>query len=74
VLTIIIINEEEVDQPVEVEQLANFSSKLVQEGVFEVQLDSPNIHVVIPTKRWFKCMMRHKGKEMMEEGSLAILT
>ncbi len=77
--TVIIINDYEeevekrvakveVDQPIEIEQSTSFSSKLVQEGFFEVQLDSPNIHVVIPTKAWFKCMMRRKGKEMMEEG------
>jgi hypothetical protein len=84
--TIIIINDYEeevekkvakmeVDQLVEVEQLIEFSSKLVQEGFFEVQLDSPNIHVVIPTKMWFKCMMKCKGKETMEEGgSLAKVT
>jgi hypothetical protein len=57
------------NQPIEVEQLANFSSKLVQGGFFEVELNSLDIHVVVPTKMWSKCMMKRKGKGSMEEGS-----
>jgi hypothetical protein len=36
--------------------------------VLEVEFDSLDIHVVIPTKAWSKCMMKCKGKEMVEEG------
>lgn len=55
-------------QPVEHNQPTNFSSKLVQEGLFEVfkhvQLIIP---IDVPTKAHYKCMMRHKRKEVMED-------
>ncbi len=34
-----------------------------------MELESPDILVVIPTKAQSKCMMRHKGKEQVEEGN-----
>jgi hypothetical protein len=61
--------EEEVEQPIKVEQLANFSLASVQRGFFDVEADYLNIFVVIPTKAQSKYMMRCKGKEHVEEGS-----
>jgi hypothetical protein len=75
--TIIVINdfeEEEqvekrvVNQLVEVEQLVDFSLESIQGRFFDIKLDSRDIFVVMPTKAQSKCMMRRKGKEMMEEG------
>jgi hypothetical protein len=75
--TIIVINdfkeEEQVErrvanQLVEVEQPIDFSSKLVQGGFFEVESNSFNIPISVPTKAWSKCMMRCNWKEMMEGG------
>jgi hypothetical protein len=48
--------------------LANFSLTSVEGGFFDVESDSPNTHVV-PTKAQSKYMMKHKGKEQVEEGS-----
>jgi predicted Rdx family selenoprotein len=58
--------EQEVEQPTEIEQLANFSLAPVEGGFFDVEVDS---HVVVPTKAQSKYMMRHKGKEQVEECS-----
>lgn len=38
------------EQLVEVEQLANVSSVSIEGGFFDIKADSPNIHVVVPTK------------------------
>ncbi len=44
--------------------------ELVQVGLFEVfKLDPSIIHVTIFTKAHFECMMRCKGKEVMEENN-----
>jgi len=44
-------------------------------GFFDVEPDSPDIPITIPTKVRSKCMRRHKGMEQMEEGgSLAKVT
>ncbi len=55
--------KQEAKQPIEVEQLADFSLAPVEGGFFNVQVDSPNTHVVVPTKAQSKYMMKHKGKE-----------
>jgi len=65
----IYIEVEEVEQFVEVEQLTNFSSILVEGGFFDGKADSLDIHVVVPTKAQSKYMMKHKGKEQVEEGN-----
>jgi hypothetical protein len=50
-------------------------AKPIEGGFLDVELDSLDILVVVPTKAWSKCMMRHKGKEWVEEGnSLAKVT
>jgi hypothetical protein len=49
--------------------LAEFLSTLIEGGFFEVEPDSPNIPIVVPTKAQSKFMMRHNGKEQAEEGS-----
>jgi hypothetical protein len=55
-------------QPTKFEQLMEFSLESVQEGLFEVFELVPSItHFVVPTKAHFKCMMRHKRNEAMEE-------
>jgi hypothetical protein len=56
------------NQHVEVEQSIDFSSKPIQGRFFEVESNSLDIPIVVPTKTWFKCMMRHNGKEMIEGG------
>jgi len=40
----------------------------MQRGFFEVESNSLDIPIVVPTTTWFKCMMRCNGKEMMEGG------
>jgi hypothetical protein len=42
-------------------------SKSVEGGFFDVEFDSLDIPVDVPTKVWSKCMMRCKGKETLEE-------
>jgi hypothetical protein len=48
--------------------MTNFSSKLLQEGLFEVfkptQLTIP---IDVPTRAHYKCTMKHKRKEVMED-------
>ncbi len=61
--------EKEAEQPVEIEQLADFSLTLVKGRFFNVEANSSNIHVVVPTKMRFKFIMRCKGKEQVEEGN-----
>jgi hypothetical protein len=39
-----------VEQLVEVEQLANFSLVPIEGGFFDIKANSPNIHVIVPTK------------------------
>jgi hypothetical protein len=46
----------------------NFSLTFVG-GFFNVEVESPNILVVIPTKAWSKYMMRRMGKKHVEEGN-----
>lgn len=53
----------------EVEQPTNFSLVLVEGGFFDIKINFPNIHVVVPTKARSKYMMRPKGKEHVEKGS-----
>ncbi len=60
--------EKQVERLVEVEQPTKISSELVEGGLFDVEVNSHDIHVV-PTKSRSKCMMRHKGKEHVEEGN-----
>ncbi len=55
--------EEEVEQPIEIKQLTDFSLVLVEGGFFDVEVDSFNIPIDVPTKARSKYMMRHKGKE-----------
>ncbi len=57
------IIEAEVDQPIEVEQSTNFLWKPIEGKLFNVELDSLDIPIDVPTKVRSKCMMRHKGKE-----------
>jgi hypothetical protein len=55
--------------------LANFSSISIKGGFFNVEANSPNILIIVPTKAQSKYMMRCKGKERVEEGnSLAKVT
>jgi hypothetical protein len=42
--------EAKVEQCVEVEQSENFLSTLVEKGFFDMELDSPDIPIVVPTK------------------------
>jgi hypothetical protein len=56
------IVEEEVEQLIEVEQLAIVLSTSVKGGFFDVELDSLYI-LVVPTKVWSKFTMRCKRKE-----------
>jgi hypothetical protein len=44
----------------EVEQLADFSLALVKGGFFDIEVHSPDIPIVVPTKAWSKYMMRCK--------------
>ncbi len=44
----------------EVEQLVDFSSALVKGGFFDIEFDSLDIPIIVPTKAWSKYMMRHK--------------
>jgi hypothetical protein len=53
----------------EVKQLMDFSLRPVEGGFFDVEVDSPNTHVVVRTKVQSKYMMKHKGKEHVEEAS-----
>jgi len=55
-------------QHVEVEQLINFSSKLVKEQYFDIDISSFDVPIVVPTTARSKCMMRCKHKELVEEG------
>ncbi len=58
------IVEQVVFQLVVFEQSTNFSSKLVQEGFFEVfEPAPPIIPIDVPTKAHSKCMMTCKGKK-----------
>jgi hypothetical protein len=58
----------EVFQLAKFEQLVEFSIELVQEGLFEVFELVPSItHFVVPIEEHFKCMMRRKRNEVMEE-------
>jgi len=75
--TIIVISdfkeEEQVErratnQPIEVERLIKFFSKPIQWRFFEVEPNSPDIPIVVPTKARSKCMMRCNGKDMMKGG------
>ncbi len=62
-------------QHFEVEQLINFSSKLVKELYFDIDTSSFDVPIAIPTKARSKCMMKCKQKELVEEGlSLAKVT
>jgi hypothetical protein len=49
--------------------LTYFSSIPVEGGFFYVKAGTLDILVAIPTKAQSKYIMRHKGKEQMEEGS-----
>jgi hypothetical protein len=49
--------------------LTYFSSVLVEGGFFNIKASTFGILVAIPTKAQSKYMMRHKGKEQVEEGS-----
>jgi hypothetical protein len=53
----------------EVEKLAKILVALIRGGFFDIKVDSFHIPVIVPTKAWSKCMMRHKGKEQVEEGN-----
>lgn len=77
--TVIVINdheEEEVEikiikpevlQPIEPKESANFSSKPVQEGFFDVFKHVPSIILlVVPTRARFKCMMQREGDDGRE--------
>jgi hypothetical protein len=35
----------------------------IKGGFFDIELDSLDIFVDVPTKAWSKFMMKHKGKE-----------
>ncbi len=61
--------EEQVEQLVEIERLATFSSELVEGGFFDVQASFLDVPITILTKSWSKYMMRHKGEEQVEEGN-----
>jgi hypothetical protein len=63
------MKEEQVQQLVEVEQLTKFSSKLVEGGFFYVKGGSLDVPISIPTKFWFKYMMKHKGEKHVEDGN-----
>jgi len=55
-------------QLVEVEQSTDLSLEPIEEQYFDIDTNSPNIPIVVPTKAQSKCMMRCKGKEPIEEG------
>jgi hypothetical protein len=59
----IIETKGEAKQLVEVEQLGDFSLEPIEGGFFDVEPNSPNIPITIPTKVRSKCMRRHEGKE-----------
>jgi len=54
--------EEKAKQLVEIEQPTYFSSIPIEGRFFNVEGDSPDILVTIPTKAWSKYMMRHKRR------------
>jgi hypothetical protein len=58
-----------VQQPLEAKQLVTFSFKTVERGSFNVEVNSLNVLIVIPTKSCSKYMMRCRGKEQVEEGN-----
>jgi hypothetical protein len=64
----VVEKEEKIKQFAEVEQSIDFSSIPVERGLFDVEIDSPNIFLIL-TKSWSKCMMRCKGEEHVEEGN-----
>lgn len=62
-----------ISQLIETKQLMYFSSQLIMVGLFEVLEHVPSfVPIPIHTRTSLKHMMRHKGKEAMEEiGSFA---
>jgi hypothetical protein len=61
--------EAKVEQPIEVEQSRDFSSKSIEGRFFDMEPDSIDIPIAIPTKAQSKCTMKCKGKEHVEEGN-----
>jgi len=55
-------------QLVEVEESTDLSLEPIEEQYFDIDTNSPDIPVVVPTKAQFKCMMRCKGKKLVEKG------
>jgi hypothetical protein len=39
-----------INQPIEVEQPLDFSSKLVKKQYFDIEISSPNVLIIVPTK------------------------
>lgn len=60
--------EKGIEQLTEVEQSTDLSSKPIKEQYFDIDTNSPDISIVVPTKAQSKCMMRCKGKEPIEKG------
>ncbi len=60
--------EKGIEQLVEVEQSTNLSLEWIEEQYFDIDTNSPNIPIIVPTKAQSKCMMRCKGKKLVEEG------
>ncbi len=60
--------EKGIEQLVKVEQSTDLSLERIKEQYFDIDTNSPNIPVIVPTKAQSKCMMRCKGKKLVEEG------
>jgi hypothetical protein len=60
--------EEKAKQLIEIKQPTYFSLIPIEGGFFNVEGDSPNILVTIPTKAWSKHTMRRKRKNKWRKG------
>ncbi len=64
--------EEQVQRPIEIEQCVKYSLGPVEGGFLDIKVGYHDVPVVVPTKSQSKYMMKHKGKEQVEEGSSPI--
>ncbi len=61
--------DEQVQQPIEVEQLVAFLVISVEARLLDIEANFLDIPVAIPTQSQSKYMMKHKGKKQVEEGN-----
>jgi hypothetical protein len=61
--------DEQVQQPIEVEQLVAFLVLSVEARLLDIEANFPDIPIAIPTQSQSKYMLKHKGKKQVEEGN-----